>query len=61
MNVGWKYNDKEKEEIQQTHTHPDMNPEYLINQPWWTEPIDIQLENHYFDTNALIEDIKMVV
>ncbi|CAB4446864.1 unnamed protein product [Rhizophagus irregularis] len=61
MDVGWKYNDKEKEEIQQTHTHPDMNPEYLINQPWWTEPIDIQLENHYFDTNALIEDIKMVV
>ena len=24
---------------------PDMNPEYLINIPWWKEPATVQLEN----------------
>ena len=31
--------------------HPDMNPRYLVNTPWWTEPLEIQQENllHYLE------------
>ena len=29
--------------------HPEMNPIYLVNTPWWTEPLAVQQENllHY--------------
>src|SRR3954454_18919398 len=26
--------------------HPEMNPEYLINHPWWSEPLSVLLENN---------------
>jgi hypothetical protein len=26
--------------------HPEMNPEFLVNQPWWTEPFAVLLENN---------------
>ena len=27
--------------------HPEMNPEYLVNVPWWPEPMKVQQENLY--------------
>jgi hypothetical protein len=26
--------------------HPEMNPEYLVNHPWWSEPFAVLLENN---------------
>lgn len=26
--------------------HPGMDPTYLINHPWWIEPLEVQIENH---------------
>ena len=27
--------------------HPEMNPEFLINLPWWVEPLLVQQQNNY--------------
>ena len=27
------------------HLHPDMDPRFLVNVPWWKEPILVQREN----------------
>ena len=27
--------------------HPDMNPNFLVNIPWWNEPLIVQQENNY--------------
>ena len=27
--------------------HPDMDPKYLVNVPWWPEPMKVQQENLY--------------
>ena len=59
--IGWEYDEEEEYEIQQTRIHPDMNPEYLINEPWWNEPIDIQFENYYYETEIIMDNIKVVV
>ena len=28
--------------------HPEMVPEYLINTPWWNEPLAVQYEDYHF-------------
>ena len=33
-------------EIGQNELHPEMDPEYLINVPWWPEPVKVQQKNH---------------
>ena len=38
-----------------------MNPEYLVNEPWWNEPIDVQIENYYYETEIIMDNIKVVV
>ncbi|GBC00486.1 hypothetical protein RclHR1_38770003 [Rhizophagus clarus] len=31
--ISWKYDEEKEYEIRQTHIHPDMNPDYLVNEP----------------------------
>ena len=59
--LGWEYSEEEMQDVQLTHVHPDMNPEFLIDQPWWNKPIDVQLRNYHFDTDVLMQDIQTVV
>ena len=32
--------------------HPDMQPEYLINEPWWQESEAVQRENSYYQQTS---------
>ena len=32
----------------------DMNPDYLINEPWWTEPLAVQQENSLIYLETLL-------
>ena len=32
----------------------------LTTEPWWTEPIDVQMENYYQHTEDLMQDIRLV-
>ena len=32
----------------------------LTTKPWWTEPIDVQMENYYQHTEDLMQDIRLV-
>jgi hypothetical protein len=41
---------------------PEMIPEYLVNVPWWTEPLAVQYENNYFyllRLQRLLEDTPL--
>lgn len=33
--------------------HPEMKPQYLVNAPWWTEPLTVQQHNNYIYLNFI--------
>jgi hypothetical protein len=39
----------------------EWNSDYLTNEPWWTEPIDVQLDNYHRQIEALIQRMRLVV
>ena len=39
--------------------HPGMNPDYLINNPWWNEPLPVQRYNYYV-TMKLFASLKLL-
>lgn len=38
--------------------HPDMDPNYLINKPWWIEPPRVQMENFVHFLKLLFKFLK---
>lgn len=39
--------------------HPDMDPNYLVNRPWWTEPPRVQMENFCHFIKLLLKFLKV--
>src|SRR4051812_48454840 len=39
----------------------EWNSDYLTNEPWWTEPIDVQLDNYHRQIESLIQEMRLVV